>query len=266
MTREEVRLRELEAHATIERRILGFHAALPRTAEKVHVRPLDTYPGLLLRSVACRRRKLPVLVFRQCHAHRHLRRTRFLSARLDIRKLEQRQRRQAALRALNAALTVRFALFERQLPLYHLVGNRRIPADLDGAEHGGWSRGGRVHDADLSSVLRLHLADRDVRVRVAELAKLVHDGLAAGADRRTIPRRPRLDLHESRQCTLVSLGQHIHALEPDRAHDDGGAFVDGDDKRHGLLVLVEISVNRRHLRVGIATIGIERLDALQIAA
>ena len=62
---------------------------------------------------------------------------------------------------------------------------------------------------------------------------------------------------------LASLGQHLKALEADRAHENRRAFVDGDRNRDGLLVGIEVGVDRGDLRVGIAAIGVERLDALR---
>src|SRR5262249_48666675 len=114
--REQIRLREIRAHAAIERGPLGFDARVPRAAEEVQVLPTNPRARLLLAAVADARGQPLVFALADGDMHRDIGRLRrLIPLRLDVHELEELHAVELLLAVANLVAAVELPRLERQL-------------------------------------------------------------------------------------------------------------------------------------------------------
>ena len=261
--REHPRLQQVGAHAPIERRPLAVDGARARAAEQVQVLPLDLAAGAFLGSVADAGADLPQLVAGHRHVHRHPAVHHRLAHQLHVRELEQLHVVEPLLAHRGRGQAELVAGLERQRAPHHVVVHALVALDRNLAVAGRVAGvGGQGHDhrrADHRRFGHVHL-----REGIAGVLQRTHRHAVRGANRGVVQHGARFERDVPAQLRQVVRWQHVETHQVQLRDQARGAFVHRDRQRHRVLLLVQLRVHRRDLRVAVAAVLIETDDALEV--
>ena len=225
--REEIRLRELEPDAAVERRPARVRGCRARAAQEVHVPVLGVDARLLLAPVADAELGPLVVAFGNGHPRRHLVRLLVHFRRLHRDELEQLHPIQTALRLLDQTAAIQIARLVGELTLDHPLADAAVAGDRDRSEVRQLAGLGVERDVGILARRAAEpFVDRDTGVREAVIAQLVERELLGGDHLLPIAGLARLERHRLLHRAEVFRRDDREAVEVHVRDPDGLAFRD----------------------------------------
>ena len=261
---EEVRLGEVEARASIERRPPDVRAGRSRAAEEVDVVILGVDARLFLGAVADAEVHPLMVPLRHGDADGNGVRLQFLVQRLDVRELKQLEAVQPPLRVLHDAALIQLARLERQLPANDVLADALVADDVDRTEVGQRSGFSGEGQRRLPAVAPIVFAGRDLAVREAVILELVHGHLVGADHELPIARLADLERDALFQFVEVRRRDRVEPGKRDRRDEHRLAFGDRNGEIDLVLLVVQLDVEPGDARVGISAVGVKRLNTFQI--
>ncbi len=260
--REQIRLGEIKADAAIERRPAGMCAGGASAAEKIDVVILAVDARFFFRAIADAEVHPLMLALRHGHARAHLGILPFGVQHFDVDELKQLHAIEAPLRVLYDAAAVQLTGFIGQLPPDHVVADAAVAHDLDRAEvrKRPWFRG--KGEGEVSAVGAF--GGGHARVWIPVIAQLVDGHLVRRDDQLSIARLVDFQRQAFLEPVQMIGRNDIETDEFNGRHPDRLALGNRHGHIHGILLVVQLHVESGDPRVGISTIGVKRLDPLEI--
>ena len=185
--------------------------------------------------------------------------------RFNVDELEQLHRVEAALRFLDNTAAVEVALLEGELPLDDAITHARVADELHLPEVRQCVRFGREDDAGFLAIGAVVLVGHHPRVRVPVVPQFIHSQFMRGRHLLPITRLADRERNLFLQLSQVLFWNLVEAAEFNRRDLDRLPLVDGQSDIDRILVLVQFHVEVSDPCVRKTTVGIKRLDALQIS-
>ena len=218
----------------------------------------------LVRAVPHAKAHALVIPFRDRHARRHVRGLLIHVPRLDSRELKKLHAVQPALRVLHEAALIQVAGLVGQLAANHAIAHAFVAGDLDRAKVRQRARLRRKRQRRRLPSRPIVFARGDLCVRKAMIAQLVERHFMRRDDELPIARQADRQRRLSLERGEVRRRDDIEAAEHDRRDLDWIAFRDRDADVGRVLLRIELHIEAGHPRVGISTVGVESLDALEV--
>lgn len=227
--------------------------------------PVDVGAGLLFAAIAEAEIHLSVLAFRERDLRRyHLRLLPFRHVRLDVRELEGLEHVELTLTVFNLAQSVGKALPVGQLAQHHRITDAAVAHDFDRTVAGELP-GSRLNREN-PLVVRAALPIRQPHgcVGIALISHGIEHRFAGRLGQRSIERLPDFQWNPPFQAKETSRRQEIESREIDSLDERRLPLLDVHRDVDGVLLLVQLHVERRDSGAWIPTIAIKRDDPFQV--